>query len=330
MKAAPPKTGGPRNHHFVPQYYLKGFAKPRSKIGKLFVCDLSERRRFRTKPRNVAARRDYNRVDIEGVDPNIVESQLSEVEGKADQALRRIFVAQSIANEEDFAMVLILIALLFLNNPTFRKQRDDIISNVAKQMMGNMLATPERWASVASQAEAGGVNLNDSVSYEEVREAVATGRIVPHTMNHALIAQEMQLWPDIVPLLRARKWQLLISDAVTGEFATADKPCVLRWTDPALNKGPYGVGLGSPDSTITFPLSSHLALFGTFEGENLTLPASPEIVATFNFQTMMGAIRQVYSGSDFPVWDVGGRIRPFSESLTQNSMGHNNTLRGGG
>lgn len=72
--------GGARNHHFVPQFYLKNFAKPRSKDGKLFVCDMKERRRFQTKPRNVAARRDFNRVEAEHVDPNVVESQLGVIE----------------------------------------------------------------------------------------------------------------------------------------------------------------------------------------------------------------------------------------------------------
>src|SRR4051812_1710975 len=78
--------GGARNHHFVPQFYLKGFAKPRSKDGKLFVCDMKERRRFQTRPRNVAAKRDFNRVEAEHIDPNIVESQLSAIESEFDQA----------------------------------------------------------------------------------------------------------------------------------------------------------------------------------------------------------------------------------------------------
>ncbi|QDX27004.1 DUF4238 domain-containing protein [Sphingomonas suaedae] len=69
--------GGARNHHFVPQYYLKGFATPRSKDGWLSVFDLKEQKSFKTWPRNVAARRDYHRVDIERVDPNIVETQLA-------------------------------------------------------------------------------------------------------------------------------------------------------------------------------------------------------------------------------------------------------------
>jgi Protein of unknown function (DUF4238) len=54
-----------RNHHFVPQFYLKGFAKLRSKDAKLTAFNLATGELFVTRPRNVAAKRDYNRVDIE-------------------------------------------------------------------------------------------------------------------------------------------------------------------------------------------------------------------------------------------------------------------------
>jgi hypothetical protein len=147
-------TGGARNHHFVPQYYLKGFAKPRSKDGKLTVFDLKDRTRFTTKPRNVAARRDYNRVDIEGTDPNIVESQLSIHEGLADKAFRRVISARSIADREDFAFVLILIARVSLTNPLFRDQRDKMLRQLGSVMMHNMVSTPARWEAVTQAAAA--------------------------------------------------------------------------------------------------------------------------------------------------------------------------------
>jgi hypothetical protein len=112
-------NSGARNHHFVPQYYLKGFARPRSKDGKLIVFDLKERKSFVTRPRNVAARRDYNRVEIDGQDPNIVEDQLGILEANADRAFRRIIATRSIDNRDDFSFVLTLIARIALSNPLF-------------------------------------------------------------------------------------------------------------------------------------------------------------------------------------------------------------------
>jgi hypothetical protein len=51
-----------RQHHYVPQCYLKGFVKDRKKP-KLFVVDCKERRSFSTSPDNVAAERDFHRID---------------------------------------------------------------------------------------------------------------------------------------------------------------------------------------------------------------------------------------------------------------------------
>ena len=60
-----------RNHHWVPQCYLKGFAKSRSKNAQLHVADFEANRQFMTIPRNVAAAGDFNRIDIDGVNPNL-------------------------------------------------------------------------------------------------------------------------------------------------------------------------------------------------------------------------------------------------------------------
>ncbi|WP_265923371.1 DUF4238 domain-containing protein [Cupriavidus nantongensis] len=62
----PPKGNDARNHHYVPQCYLKGFARNRSKNAQLFVVDTKTKRAFVTTPRNLAAQRDFNRVEIPG------------------------------------------------------------------------------------------------------------------------------------------------------------------------------------------------------------------------------------------------------------------------
>ncbi|HJP67489.1 MAG TPA: DUF4238 domain-containing protein [Sphingomicrobium sp.] len=305
--------GSARNHHFVPQFYLKGFAKPRSKDGKLLVCDLKERRRFQTKPRNVAARRDFNRVNAQDLDPNIVETQLGLIEADLERGFRQIIKAQSLASQEDFAAVLALIARLFLANPQFRDQRDRLMSDVAKKVMLNMVATPERWASVTAQGNADGI-IEDPVDYEEMRAAVVEERIVPHTNKDVLIAQEFDLWPQILPLLEQRNWTLFVSNAATGEFTTSDRPCTLRWSEPGTDFGIYGPGLGVAGTSVIFPISRHLAIDGRFEQGGGIVQATPELVAAVNLATLSSAMRQLYSAEDFPIMDLDRTIRLFSQS----------------
>jgi Protein of unknown function (DUF4238) len=132
---------GARHHHFVPQFYLKSFARPRSKDGKLTVFDLKERKGFTSRPRNVASRRDYNRIEIEGRDPTGVETQLAVLEANANQAFRRNIASRSIDNADDFSFILVLIARIALSNPLFGEQRDKMIGQIGTMMMHNMEAT---------------------------------------------------------------------------------------------------------------------------------------------------------------------------------------------
>jgi hypothetical protein len=100
-----------RRHHFVSQCYLNGFVDDRDKP-KLFVVDLKTRRTFETAPANVAAERDFHRIDVEGHSPDALENTFSEFETRLDQALRRTVAARSIADPNDRALVFELIAIL--------------------------------------------------------------------------------------------------------------------------------------------------------------------------------------------------------------------------
>lgn len=307
-------NGGARNHHFVPQFYLKGFAKLRSKNARLHACDFKERKRFPTHPRNVASKRDFNRVDIEGQDPNFVETRLSEIEGESDQAFRRIISAESIESRDDFSYALVLMARLFVNNPHFRGVTNKFLSEVASNMMHMAVASKERWESSAGAARIDGVDLPD-IPFEEIRDAVVNKTIVPTVAKEFMIAQEMELWPEMVSILDQRHWTLMVTNSTIGDFATADRPVSLRWDNEEMNKGPYGVGLGCTNTTVIFPLSKHLAVSGSFECDNGVVPATVELVANVNLRTVVGAMRQVYSADDFPIIDPDYAIRPFSQSM---------------
>ena len=304
--------GGARNHHFVPQYYLKGFAKPRSKDGKLTVFDLKDRKGFVPRPRNVAARRDYNRIEIEGQDPNVVESKLAELETLGDQAFRRIIAAGSIEDGDDLSFVHVLLARIAISNPAFRDQRDQIISQVGSMMMRNMVATPERWDALTGQMgpELGG----DPIPYQQARAAVEGGSIVANATKETLIEQEILLWPSILPILEQRKWTLLIASPSTAGFITSDRPFSLRWNDETMNRGPYSVGLGCTDTTLIFPISHNLAVIGSFEHGGGANVVNESIVAAVNFALFQAAMRQVYASAGFAITDVGNVVRHFSQS----------------
>ena len=302
---------GARNHHFVPQYYLKGFAKPRSKDGKLTVFDIKDRKYFVTRPRNVAARRDYNRIEIDGVDPNAIEKQYSIFEGLADQAFRRIIESRSIKNMDDFSFVLALLGLVSINNPSFRAERDKIVAQMGSSILRNLVSSPERWEAISAAA---GAKHDDAVTYEAARKAVINGDIVVTTVQDALIRQEIELWPEMSRILHIRKWTLLVAPKNSGGFVTSDRPFSLRWNDQREPSNFHGPGLGSANTTLIFPLNRDLAVIGRFEEGGGVREVNEHSVGAINYTLFQSAIRQLYTTVDFPILDIDRAVRPFSES----------------
>lgn len=55
----------PRQHHYVPAFYLAGFTAGGTKDGKLFVIDRKRATTYETTPRNAAKSRDFYAVEQE-------------------------------------------------------------------------------------------------------------------------------------------------------------------------------------------------------------------------------------------------------------------------
>jgi len=72
-----------RTHHYVARCYLKGFAvQRRKKKPQITVFDGKDRKVFIAAVDNVALERDFNRVEIEGLEPDSFENAMAGFEGE--------------------------------------------------------------------------------------------------------------------------------------------------------------------------------------------------------------------------------------------------------
>lgn len=288
-----------RNHHWVPQCYLKGFAKSRSKNAKLFVIDAIERKTFPTIPRNVASARDFNKIEVLGVDPNHIESGYAHFEGQVDKALERLCTNRQFGDAEDRNLILNLIALLAVRNPLMRENSRQFQERVLKQMMHLVVAKKERYeASLHRAKQDGDVSPEAELSYEAMRDFVERDRYTIEVSTTRHVEQELKLVDTVLPLLGARKWQLLRAPPNAGGFVTSDHPVVLLWSD-AKDRGPFhSPGFGLRGTEVIFPVSSDLAMVGTFEGQDDVVDVAPGIVAFVNGIIIAYSERQVYARGD--------------------------------
>lgn len=120
-----------RRHHYVPEFYLRGFTA-RDTPGKVFVYDKDSGTTRGMSVKNAAVRRDYYRLheaEAHGISPNIIEDMLSVSEGKASIILPKLCRQETLSNNERSSWAEFL-ALTYVRGPSTRQMVADVYGAV--------------------------------------------------------------------------------------------------------------------------------------------------------------------------------------------------------
>lgn len=300
--AKPPKPA--RNHHWVSQCYLKGFATPVSKNSNLWAYDFADDHSFRPKPRGVAAKRDFNRIDIPGQPIDALEGALAEFETEVDAAIRATVAAtDQFSSPDDFNVILNFIALLAVRNPRLRETHRDFRERTSKMIMNIVLSSKETYEHQVRKAkEAGFIDPDTDASYEDAKDFERRQQFRVELAREEHIRQEFQLHDTVLQTLGRRQWMVVRSTPEVGTFITCDHPVMLRPTEPS--RFPQHMGFGTRSAAVLFPLAKHVFLVGEFDMEAHMMQADQQTVAALNAEVILAAERQVYASDDkFPFFD---------------------------
>lgn len=284
-----------RHHHYLSQCYLKGFTKGGGKKSKLTVIDFKENKSFETIPRNVGGIRDFNRVDIAGIDQNGLENSLSQFESEAATALRRLEESLQFEGETK-TLILNLIALLAIRSPEMREQRREFHADVVEKIMDLSLATKERWESQMRQMKEAGKEINENITFEEIKRFHKSKKYDITLAREYHIHLEFVGLDAILPCLNERKWLLIKATDESGPFVTSDKPVTLSWKEPEKIPPFYrnSPGYAMKSTQVYFPVSKNLALVGEFEGPEGTIDGNKELISALNTIKLIQTYKQVY------------------------------------
>lgn len=286
----------PVKQHYIPQCYLRQFAIRYRKGHQLAVFDRKTDKSFRANVKDVACQNYFNRIELDGMDPDALEKAMSEFETGLARALARINEARSLENAEDRAYLITLIGLTALRNPEMRENIRKIHQDLGKINIAARLASRETYdASVQEAKQQGALPATYDVTYEQMKAAFESGQFKLVLENNALVSLELQLLDHIMPLLLRRGWHLLRASEGSGGFVTSDRPFFLMWSDPAMRAGPLAPGLALTGTDIYFPVSPKLAVVGAFNVANTIEDIDEARMAVANSAMIAGADRQVYA-----------------------------------
>ena len=295
-----------RNHHYIPQFYLRGFLDPSCSKEQLCVIDKIKRQHFATSPRNVGSQRDFNRVDIPGKRTDAVEKLLAEIEREIARVLKYVEESATLPEDTDIDTLLYFVALLYGYNPQFRNNLSSFETTVHRQMSKVLLSSPESYESYSQQEREAGREVPE---YEEAKQFVEGGNFdIRYGYGHHL-RYELQAINRILSLLCHREWSLFIAEEGAGDFVCSDHPVALVWIeDPPQNPDhPYNIGdpgLAQSGTEMTIPLNRRMVLVGSFKIPSYVSTVGEKGIADVNDRTIRCAAKQIYcSNLDFKFLD---------------------------
>jgi len=284
----------PKMHHYIPEFYLSGFTPSRNKDDYLYVFDITNGENFKVRPKNIGKQKDYYKLDADDIDPYIVEKVFSTIESGTAPVLKRTIKENKLPLGEDFKILIYFLALLSMRTPSFRKIITNLLKDMASMTAQLTFSTKERYEAIVAQMKNDGKELNDNISYEEMKKFIDSDRYDIKVSKNWQVYWILEAVDIILPKLHERNWSLVkINDSSLGNFICSDRPVSLTWVNE--NKSFWGPGFGLEDTILLMPLSSRFSLLGMFERTKKRIKADLRTISDFNSRIGLVAERFIYS-----------------------------------
>jgi len=252
------------NHHFIPQLYLRGFANGTKRQAKVFVFDQNNKKSFTTLVRNVGSKRHFNRVIVEGMDPNALEDCYAEIEGHLAVHLRDVIRLKMFPSQDHFNSIMNLIANVSLRNPRLRGVLETYHKDIVEHVAHLTFTNKGIWEAQTKNMKADGYAINEDLTFEEMKEFHEKGEYELIIDQTHLIGLELEMLSPVINCLAKRNW-CFVSAPLDSQFICSDDPVVLSWGNPEREKSFYSPGHCLPETLVFFPMCSNLMLIGSFE-----------------------------------------------------------------
>jgi hypothetical protein len=304
-------VAAPRQHHILPVFYLAGFTDTGSADGRLHVFDYFQDKHYTSSPRRVCRQRDFYRIAEPGVDPNIIEKDMADLEQLVAPVLQRTREAGRVRHAKDVGALLSLAALIAARNRRARYQLSSGLSDSLRRHLAAGNIGRAKWDKIRGSQRR---YFPDADELPEYDRAVALSQEegwvppAPEILKVGLIPEAQE---SILLRLQDRRWEAMATDWTSnGGFIASDSPLVwgsLEQLEDQLTS------LQDPDLEITFPISRSLALVSYPGARHRNCGATDAIVAHVNMRTLQLSMGLVFHpAKEFLLRRANGQIGPAS------------------
>jgi hypothetical protein len=248
------KQNEPSRHHYVPQFYQRGFA---DSDGCLWMYDRNSQRFTKVHPKNICCERELYTIDPNGNKNRYIEVKwLSQVDGDGARAIRQFESGSQITDEwrECFSIYMAqqitrTPANLNLTTRNFQAMREEILRvgftdvDRARELMTTYGQTP-------------GDGPEGTVTPEDLVKAVVSGHVRPNVDEVPSLTHMVTQIEFLSKWLFILNWEIVSTPGATTGYVICDYPFVL--VPPRDNRN--ATGLGFPGTVMYFPLTRALCM----------------------------------------------------------------------
>jgi len=257
----------PMRNHYLPRKYLKGFTN--STTSKLWVYT-KEGKVFPSSTNNTAVEKGYYSDDLE-------QYLADEVENPANDVLEKIRSHHGISNDEKIEFARYLAAMM-KRVPRGKERVKNLMpvvtEDVRKEMIRDIDSLTTRFPQAAQKT-------NDFKN--------EANRILDKYLHE----RPDHIWQDVIPPHQTSQTIDALAQ-MTWQFLTFDKPAIFTSDNPVFYF--EEIGIGKPESELTFPLSSHILLWATWRSdlEEGYFPTTMQAVKESNRRVAHNATKYIY------------------------------------
>jgi hypothetical protein len=166
--ATPAQPAATADHHYIPEFYLKGFTKDKT----LWVYEKDKPPRS-SKPKFEAHRENYYIFSDRGSPDDAAEKTLSKIESTVAPFFRKVGNLQFEISAEQRGNLYVFVAMLFVRVPAYREFMDKQAAEMMRKQNTNLAGDREKFYESMRRAEdRSGESFGD---YEKLRQFILGG-----------------------------------------------------------------------------------------------------------------------------------------------------------
>ena len=259
--------------HYIPQYYLKGFASSGNDM--VWVYEKGGLLKFQSQIKNIAHETDYYSPEVERYLAN-------EIEDPANSVIKKIRDRKQLTQSEKEKLAIYMVVML-KRVPQSKIRMKKMAPAVAQSLQ-------QKWDKEISKLIL--ENPSQTDLFEKRRAEIKANlnkysKNLPKDFWLELIPPERT--PNIVKVIPKMTWLFLTCETFPA-FLTCDNPVFYF----------QGIGVGKLESEITFPISSNIVLWATWRSgiQEGYSQIKNQAIKEINRRTATNATRFIYHAKD--------------------------------